>query len=91
MAIEIKDKEERALQRRGGSYNKTSEQVAIRLSTAQSAQIADFAINFGLRPTEVVRACIAACFGPENFLGPDDKIGVVQAATYLAEGEVGGE
>ena len=72
--------------RREGPYRRAADKVCIRLSEEQATLMADFAVNFGLRPTEVVRACLGACFGPEVFLGPDEKLGVVQAATYLSDG-----
>ena len=81
--MEEKNLSARALIKTQGKYTRSCQRVTVRLSERQQEMVSDFAVEFGLRPGEVVRACMAACFGTEDFLGPDDKIGVVQAAVYL--------
>ena len=90
--VNIKDKDKRQIVKRGGVYKRQGEKITVRLSEVQSALLTEFAAEFGLNATVSVRACMAACFGPEAWLGLDDKMSVHLAAKFLAEGgEVEGE
>ena len=57
--------------------------ICVRMTSEQRALLIDFSSSLGLNMSEGIRAALAACIGPEDYVAERDAASVWEAAFEL--------